>query len=617
MPPAKTKRKPTEAGKPVKPVKLTKAEKDKATKAAKKLKKIADTEAKAVATKAAEDAAALAAELQSQAELAVQEDDDTADLDYEEDVEVQQEPVTQPILEKEGATENELCLDRQMALHVQNLYVEIIELRETTVELRDELARVTSRSASDMLDELLQEPDAIRQLFMRMGDHLSSDDSSITEAMPFLQDMIRSGAEQVIKTKKNSLDKFITTTKVKIDEIDVKASELKKKLGSMPSQSSSRPHIMRIDPPSFTTVTASTSEGLEKFFQDLALQNTMNGYVSEEHKCAFFLSTLCKKSDADTVSMVTTIRAAVSHNAVGTPPDESPFAYIKYVDLVKAVKQAFSKTDTQAKKAKDFLAFQVGARDSFSEAARDYFTAVKGSFAPATFTEKMSVDMIRTQLLLAFEGTFPKTTEQFRTRLALMESTDDPTSWNVDSLEKAFRDSNNSTQERTARPVRPPFQKDRSSTDRATLAEARVQHDLKRRTALGMTCHSCGMTGHFANDCRAKKPKHFADRSGKMVAQSPGAFSKFSNINSAVVRERFASEKNCAYHVTDGHSVAECEHIKSHRQQGYLWCNSCASMNHDTTNCPGKPRPRPPGGGWNLGARPSPEGRAWGKSSRD
>ena len=577
--------------------------------------------AKAVAAQAAEDEAARKAGLATQGvgddnqilnEILDCDDNASPDAqghsEADEPAPEAQEHLVDPILEVEGATDNEVSLDRHLALHLQNIYSMIAETRA-------DLFQIASQRSSDLLEELFQNPVALEDFFERLMDHFDSNDR--------MKDMIRSGAKKIIQS-----------TKTKVDELDFKMSTLNKKVNST-GKVAARPNI-KIDAPTFTTATASTSEGIDKFFQDLSLHFEINDVVEDKHKCGFFVSTLSKATDSNTVSMLTSIRTAVQHSAVGVPADGSPFGYIQYIDLIKVVKQTFSKTDTESEKARDFLDFTVNSRDTFTEAVRDFFTAIKGSFPASCFAEKQTVNLFRTKLLSVFEGPFPKTTEQFRTRLALLDS-EESASWDVTSLERIFRDSNSGTNEKAARRLEKPrvladrarfdtrseagrSLTDRSSGDRSRF-DARNQSDReakKRRTSLQgepPVCFSCGEVGHFANDCKAKNHNVVPSttRFGKMPKQLDGAFSKFSNINNTATRELFESEKSCAYHVTNSHSAADCAQIKLHRRHGHEWCNSCASMSHDTADCPGQPHPQ--GGGW--ARRSSAGGRAWGKASRD
>ena len=82
-----------------------------------------------------------------------------------------------------------------------------------------------------------------------------------------------------------------------------------------------------------------------------------------------------------------------------------------------------------------------------------------------------------------------------------------------------------------------------------------------------------------------------------MPAQSGANFSKFAQINVSVADadEHHRNETWCAYHATGSHSVADCEHIRFHRNNGFAWCNNCSNPGHDTADCTGR---QGPAGGW-------------------
>jgi hypothetical protein len=271
--------------------------------------------------------------------------------------------------------------------------------------------------------------------------------------------MIQSAIEEGFKTKTIRFDTFVKNTEAQITTLKAKVVDLTGTVSNAHQVVKGNPERpIKLVTPTFTTVTASSSESIELFFGDLNLQMQIHKMEQDVTKCAFFQSTLSNKTDAATLSMVATVRTAVNTHAVEVPAGESSFAHIAYPVLVKAVKQAFSRTDTKAEKANAFLGYEVMLRATFPEAARDFFNAVRNSFSTDSHSNPSSVELIRTKMLSSFESKFPKTVEQFQLRQGLLESTaastDETPTWTLDTLETVFRESNDSSKEAICRPRR-------------------------------------------------------------------------------------------------------------------------------------------------------------------
>jgi hypothetical protein len=387
------------------------------------------------------------------------------------------------------------------------------------------------------------------------------------------------------------LELVASNGKAKIEELDAKVSELNRKL----KEGGDRQTRLKLDPPILSQAITDDPDLMQRYWDELQLVLNLTKITEDSDKVGVFLSTLHKIAGTKAGSITESIKAAVATSVGEVQGGGSPFGVISFADLQEVVTKAFSTKDHAATKASNFLAFKVKSGESFAEALRRFKQATHGSFDDTSATSSSALAMIYAHLVQVFSTAFPETARQFEMRHAIAKQLGSYVPWTVEEMFQQLQETNNTNAELTQ------LAASKSSYHASERSDRRLQEDRRpadrdrqrddqfKRRKQGNACYNCGKSGHLAFRClinpRDNKYKERHERrTGQMPPQPRAKFSSFSEIN-AVEFQRFKSEHNCSYHCTDGHSVAECDSIKSHRQHGYLWCNACCSTRHDTAAC--------------------------------